>query len=72
MAHFAELDGSNTVLRVVVVSNDIETAAGPLGENDGHADGETWCGDFFGGTCRFRLCRHACAKCRHFSLFERL
>ena len=50
MAHFAELDGSNTVLRVVVISNDIETAAGPLGENDGHIDGETWCGDFFGGT----------------------
>ena len=50
MAHFAELDENNKVIRVVVVSNDIETAAGPLGDNDGHVDGETWCGDFFGGT----------------------
>ena len=61
MAHFAELkeetdqfDSSKTnlvVQRVVVVANDIETAAGPLGENDMHVDGETWCVDFFkGGT----------------------
>ena len=61
MAHFAELreetdqfDSSKTnlvVKRVVVVANDIETAAGPLGENDMHVDGETWCVDFFkGGT----------------------
>ena len=61
MAHFAELkeetdqfDNSKTnlvVQRVVVVANDIETAAGPLGENDMHVDGETWCVDFFkGGT----------------------
>ena len=39
MAHFAELDENNIVLRVVVVSNDIETAAGSLGENDMHIDG---------------------------------
>jgi hypothetical protein len=61
MAHFAELreetdqfDSSKTnlvVQRVVVVANDIETAAGPLGENDMHVDGETWCVNFFkGGT----------------------
>ena len=51
MAHFAELDGSNKVVRVVVVGNDIETAAGPLGTNDMHVDGETWCVNFFkGGT----------------------
>ena len=61
MAHFAELkeetdqfDSSKTnlvVQRVVVVANDVETAAGPLGENDMHVDGETWCVDFFkGGT----------------------
>ena len=61
MAHFAELkeekdkfDSSKTnlvVQRVVVVANDIETAAGPLGENDMHVDGEAWCVDFFkGGT----------------------
>ena len=51
MAHFAELDGNNVVTRVVVVGNDITTAAGPLGENDMHVDGETWCVNFFkGGT----------------------
>ena len=47
MAHFAELDGNNIVTRVVVVGNDIETAAGPLGANDMHVDGETWCKNFF-------------------------
>ena len=51
MAHFAELDNNNVVTRVVVVGNDVETAAGPLGTNDMHVDGETWCIDFFkGGT----------------------
>ena len=51
MAHFAELDGNNVVTRVVVVGNDVTTAAGPLGENDMHVDGETWCVNFFkGGT----------------------
>jgi len=49
MAHFAELDGSNIVTRVVVVGNDVTTAAGPLGENDMHVDGETWCVNFFKG-----------------------
>jgi len=51
MAHFAELDGNNVVKRVIVVGNDVTTAAGPLGENDMHVDGETWCKNFFkGGT----------------------
>ena len=51
MAHFAELDGNNIVIRVVVVGNDVTTAAGPLGSNDMHVDGETWCVNFFkGGT----------------------
>jgi len=51
MAHFAELDNNNIVTRVVVVGNDVETAAGPLGTNDMHVDGETWCVNFFkGGT----------------------
>jgi hypothetical protein len=51
MAHFAEIDGSNIVKRVVVVGNDVQTAAGPLGNNDMHVDGETWCINFFkGGT----------------------
>jgi hypothetical protein len=49
MAHFAELDSNNVVKRVVVVGNDVETAAGPLGENDMHVDGETWCVNFFKG-----------------------
>jgi len=49
MAHFAELNGSNQVVRVVVVGNDIATADGPLGENDMHVDGETWCQNFFKG-----------------------
>ena len=51
MAHFAELDGNNVVTRVIVVGNDVTTAAGPLGSNDKHVDGETWCQNFFkGGT----------------------
>jgi len=62
MAHFAEIKQkqdptgftTNTlwvVERVVVVGNDIDTAAGKLGDNDMHADGEVWCQSFFkGGT----------------------
>ena len=57
MAHFAELESKTDptgftldthliVKRVVVVGNDISTAAGPLGDNDMHVDGETWCIDF--------------------------
>jgi len=49
MAHFAELDNNSVVTRVVVVGNDVSTAAGPLGENDMHVDGETWCINFFKG-----------------------
>ena len=60
MAHFAELkamtdptgftsDSHQVVQRVIVVGNDIETVAGPLGENDMHVDGETWCINFFKG-----------------------
>ena len=49
MAHFAELDSNNIVTRVVVVGNDVTTAAGPLGSNDMHVDGETWCVNFFKG-----------------------
>ena len=62
MAHFAELESKTdptgftsdthlVVKQVTVVGNDISTAAGPLGENDMHVDGETWCVNFFkGGT----------------------
>jgi len=40
MAHFAELDDNNVVLRVVVVDNDCVPS-------DEHVDGETWCINFF-------------------------
>ena len=40
MAHFAELDDNNVVLRVVVVGNDCVPS-------DEHIDGETWCVNFF-------------------------
>ena len=43
MAHFAELDGDKKVLRVCVVDN----AHVP---SDKHADGETWCENFWTGT----------------------
>ena len=60
MAHFAKLElevdpsgyTSNTLLVVkdiAVVADDISTSNGPLGENDMHVDGETWCNNFFGG-----------------------
>ena len=60
MAHFEELkamtdptgftsDSHQVVQRVVVVGNDIPTAAGDLGNNDMHVDGETWCINFFKG-----------------------
>jgi hypothetical protein len=38
MAHFAEIDQNNIVVRVVVVADEHE------------ADGENWCANFFGGT----------------------
>tara|TARA_R110000787_G_scaffold3226_2_gene12805 strand:- start:294 stop:629 length:336 start_codon:yes stop_codon:yes gene_type:complete len=38
MAHFAELDSNNIVLRVIVVADEHE------------ADGENWCNNFAGGT----------------------
>ena len=43
MAHFAELDENNVVLRVCVVDNSHVPS-------DKHADGETWCQNFWGGT----------------------
>jgi len=58
MAHFAKLiqktdptgftnDTLWVVEQVVVVDNNISTSNGPLGENDMHIDGETWCNKFF-------------------------
>jgi hypothetical protein len=60
MAHFAELESKTdptgftsdthlVVKRVVVVGNDISAGGGTLGDNDMHADGETWCVNFFSG-----------------------
>ena len=43
MAHFAELDENNVVLRVCVVDNSNVPS-------DKHVDGETWCANFWGGT----------------------
>ena len=42
MAHFAELNESNIVIRVVVIDNKYVPS-------DKHADGETWCVNFFNG-----------------------
>ena len=47
MAHFAELDENNVVKRVIAVANDVNTADGPLGENDMHVDGEEYCKLFY-------------------------
>ena len=40
MAHFAELDENNVVVRVTVVDNSHVPS-------DKHIDGETWCKNFF-------------------------
>jgi len=37
MAHFAEINSNNIVLRVVVIDDSVES------------DGENWCNNFFGG-----------------------
>ena len=51
MASFAKLKPSNNVvLDVIKVGNDVPTSNGPLGENDMHVDGETYCTNTFGGT----------------------
>ncbi len=50
MAHFAKLDDNNIVQEVVVIGNSVNTAAGPLGENDMHPDGETYCRLLLGGS----------------------
>ena len=44
---------------VIKAGNDIETSNGPLGENDMHVDGETWCQKFFkGGTWKHPSYNH--------------
>jgi hypothetical protein len=49
MANFCEIDSTtNEVKRVCIVDNNIQTSNGPLGENDKHADGVTWCNNFWG------------------------
>ena len=49
MAHFAELDGNNTVLRVIVVAN--EDTADEEG-NEVEAIGLTFCENLLGGSWR--------------------
>ena len=55
MAHFAELDGDKKVIRVCVVDN----AHVP---SDKHADGETWCANFWGGTWKQTSYNHKFRK----------
>ena len=50
MATFAKLDENNIVTQIVKVGNDVPTSDGPLGDNDMHVDGETYCTNLFGGT----------------------
>jgi len=49
MAHFAEIDNNNVVLRVVVMGNDIPANGGTLEDNDMHIDGEKFCIKLFKG-----------------------
>jgi len=55
MAHFAELDGDKKVIRVCVVDN----AHVP---SDKHADGETWCTNFWTGTWKQTSYNHKFRK----------
>tara|TARA_R100000781_G_scaffold29729_1_gene21829 strand:+ start:545 stop:1045 length:501 start_codon:yes stop_codon:yes gene_type:complete len=47
MAHFAELDEDNIVIHLHVIGDDTPTSDGPLGNNDMHVDGETYCQNIF-------------------------
>jgi hypothetical protein len=49
MASFAQLDITNTVVKIVKIGNDVPTSNGPLGENDKHVDGEKYCNELLGG-----------------------
>ena len=49
MATFAKLDITNTVTKLIKVGNDVPTSNGPLGENDMHVDGGTYCQNLLGG-----------------------
>ncbi len=49
MASFAKLDENNVVTQTVKIGNDVPTSDGPLGENDMHVDGETYCTNLFSG-----------------------
>ena len=55
MAHFAELDENNIVLRVCVVDNNNVPS-------DKHIDGETWCKNFWGGTWKQTSYNHKFRK----------
>jgi len=47
--HFAQLDSNNVVLQVIAVGEDVPTADGPLVDNPGHVDGETYATTFGAG-----------------------
>ena len=47
MAHFAELDEDNIVIHLHIIGDDTPTSNGPLGDNDMHVDGETYCQNLF-------------------------
>jgi hypothetical protein len=53
MATFAKINILNEVVNIIKVGNDVPTSAGPLGENDMHVDGETYCQNLFGGQGSF-------------------
>ena len=68
MAHFAELDGSNIVTRVVVVDN------GNCLDGDGNeseAVGIAWCENFFKGGTWIQTSYNTCAG-KHFTPNSRL
>ena len=61
MAHFAELDATNTVINVVVVSNDVTTTDGVEDEQRGsdflnglYPDSGTWVQTSYNGNQRYR------------------
>ena len=47
MAHFVKLDENNVIVKNVVISNDVPTSNGPLGENDMHPAGAKYCRKLF-------------------------
>lgn len=80
MAHFAEIkqeadprDSSITqwiVKQVIVVGNGTPTAAGPLGENNMHVDGETYCKSLFARETIWKQCSYNTRDGKHYTVNE--